>query len=260
MPINIVKIGGNVVNDEGKLENFLTAFASLKGDKILVHGGGKIATEIAKKLGVETKMIEGRRITDEPMRDVVMMVYGGLVNKKIVANLQSKNTNALGLTGADGGVILAKKREVHTIDYGFVGDIEKVNAALIETLLSQGITPVFAPLTYSPIDGVLNTNADTQASAIATALGGDKNVSLIYCFEKKGVLSDPSDDHSVIPVLKPDNYEAYKKEGVIYEGMIPKLDNAFDAVNNGVKRVIICEADDLLEAVEKGETGTQILI
>jgi len=260
MPINIVKIGGNVVNDEAKLERFLTAFASLKGDKILVHGGGKIATEIAKKLGVETKMIEGRRITDEPMREVVTMVYGGLVNKKIVASLQSKKTNALGLTGADGGIILAKKRDVKTIDYGFVGDIELVNTSLINTLLSQNITPVFAPLTYSPDYGVLNTNADTQASAIATALAGERIVNLIYCFEKKGVLSDPEDDNSVIPVLKPESYASYKKEGIIYEGMIPKLDNAFDAVQKGVKRVIICEADELIEAVEKGETGTQVLI
>ncbi|MFT4734183.1 MAG: acetylglutamate kinase [Algoriphagus sp.] len=260
MSVNIVKIGGNIVNDEVKLERFLTAFASLKGDKILVHGGGKIATEIANKLGVKTKMIEGRRITDEPMREVVTMVYGGLVNKKIVAILQSKKTNALGLTGADGGVILARKREVKAIDYGFVGDIETVNASLISTLLLQGITPVFAPLTYSLEYGILNTNADTQASAIARALAEKKIVNLIYCFEKKGVLSDPDDDNSVIPVLKPESYASFKKRGIIYDGMIPKLDNAFDAVHKGVKRVVICEADDLLNAVEKGETGTTILI
>lgn len=260
MVVNIIKIGGNVINDEEKLETFLSSFSALSGNKILVHGGGKVATKIAEDLGVETQMVEGRRITNADMRDVVTMVYGGLINKKIVASLQSVNCNAIGLTGADAGVVKAHKRPVKTIDYGFVGDIDGVNASFISSLLNQGITPVFAPLSYDKDFGILNTNADTQASAIATALSGDHEVNLIYCFEKKGVLLDAEDDDSVIPVLKPKLYEAYKASGVIYDGMIPKLDNAFDAVNKGVKKVIICEANELLAAVERGETGTQILI
>ncbi|AWV97965.1 acetylglutamate kinase [Arcticibacterium luteifluviistationis] len=260
MAVNIIKIGGNVINDEVKLKAFLASFAALSGDKILVHGGGKVATKIAKDLGVETEMVEGRRITNAEMRDVVTMVYGGLINKKIVASLQSLNCNAIGLTGADAGVIRAHKRPVKTIDYGYVGDIDSVNAVFISSLLSQEITPVFAPLSFDKDFGILNTNADTQASAIATALSGVHEVNLIYCFEKKGVLLDAEDDDSVIPVLKPKLYEEYKASGVIYDGMIPKLDNAFDAVHKGVKKVIICEANELLSAVERGETGTQILM
>jgi acetylglutamate kinase len=259
MKLNVIKIGGNVINDPNKLTEFLTTFAALKGNKILVHGGGKVATEIAKKLGVETKMVEGRRITDEPMRDVVTMVYGGLINKQIVAQLQANNCDAIGLTGADGGVILAKKRPVKTIDYGFVGDIEKVDNHFIGNLLQQHKTPIFAPLTFDKIGTMLNTNADTQASAVATAMSADYEVNLIYCFEKKGVLSNPKNDDSVIPKLTPENYETYKAKGVIYEGMIPKLDNAFAAIKNGVRQVTICHADELLNAVEKGNAGTRIV-
>jgi acetylglutamate kinase len=260
MPINIIKIGGNVIDNESKLEKFLTAYSQLKGEKILIHGGGKIATQIAKDLGIETKMVEGRRITDALMRDVVTMVYGGLINKRIVSSLQSKDCNALGLSGADANVVTSKKREVKEIDYGFVGDIEQVNVKFIISLLMQGISPVFASLSFDKEYGILNTNADTQASAIAVSLAELHVVNLIYCFEKKGVLSDASNKESVIPILKPDLYEQYKKEGVIYEGMIPKLDNAFNAVRNGVKKVIICEADDLLLAIEENKTGTHIMI
>lgn len=260
MQLNVIKIGGNVINNSEKLTKFLTAFAALKGDKILVHGGGKIATEIAKKMGIETKMVEGRRITDEPMRDVVIMVYGGLVNKQIVAQLQANSCDAIGLTGADGGVILAKKRPVKEIDYGFVGDIEKVDNQFISNLLSQRKTPVFAPLTFDKTGIMLNTNADTQASAIGVAMSEEFEVNLIYCFEKKGVLSDSENDDSVIAELTPENYENYKAAGVIYEGMIPKLDNAFAAIKNGVKQVTICHAEELLNAVEKGSSGTRIII
>jgi acetylglutamate kinase len=259
MPINIIKIGGNVIDNEIKLEKFLISFANLKGSKVLVHGGGKIATKMAKDLGIETTMVQGRRITDSQMRDVVTMVYGGLLNKRIVAALQSLDCNAIGLSGADANVITAKKREVKEIDYGYVGDIETVNDLFISNLLSQNIFPVFAPLTYDKQYGILNTNADTQASAIAEALAKSRVVNLIYCFEKKGVLSDTNNEDSVIPVLKPELYEKYKMEGVIYEGMIPKIDNAFKAVQNGVKKVIICEADELQNAVEHGQSGTQII-
>lgn len=259
MKLNVIKIGGNVINDSDKLSEFLTAFSKLKGNKILVHGGGKVATEIAKKLGVETKMVEGRRITDEPMRDVVTMVYGGLINKRIVAQLQANNCDAIGLTGADGGVILAKKRPVKTIDYGYVGDIEKVDNQFISNLLQQNKTPVFAPLTFDKSGTMLNTNADTQASAIGVAMSNGFEVNLIYCFEKKGVLSDPENDDSVIPQLTSELYEQYKADGVIYEGMIPKLDNAFAAIKSGVKQVTICHADELLNAVENGSAGTRVV-
>ncbi len=259
MKLNIIKIGGNVINDSDKLREFLAAFSQLRGYKILIHGGGKIATEIAKKLGVETNMVEGRRITDEPMRDVVTMVYGGLINKQIVAQLQANNCDAIGLTGADGGVILAKKRPVKTIDYGFVGDIEHVDNQFIDKLLQLNKTPVFAPLTFDKIGTMLNTNADTQASAVATAMSSLYEVNLIYCFEKKGVLFDAENDDSVIPQLTLELYEKYKKNGVIYEGMVPKLDNAFAAINNGVKQVTICHADELLNAIEEESTGTRIV-
>lgn len=255
--MNIVKIGGNVIDNPGKMAGFLQRFASLPGKKILVHGGGKIATKIAKELGIESKMVEGRRVTDAPMRDVVTMVYGGLVNKRIVAGLQRLGCNAIGLTGADGAGILAHKRPVKTIDYGFVGDVKKVNTPFISLLLQNGLTPVFAPLTFDAEGNILNTNADTQASEIAKALSRVEGVNLVYCFEKKGVLKDANDNATLIPRLTPETYEKYKSEGIIYDGMIPKLDNAFAAVQAGVKKVIICEADDLAEAVE-GAAGTTI--
>lgn len=255
--MNIVKIGGNVIDDPEKLAGFLGRFAALPGKKILVHGGGKIATKIAKELGIESKMVDGRRITDAPMRDVVTMVYGGLVNKRLVATLQRLGCNAIGLTGADGAGILAHKRPVKTIDYGFVGDVEQVNTPFLTLLLQNGLTPVFAPLTFDAEGNILNTNADTQASEIARALSGVEDVNLVYCFEKKGVLKDANDNTTLIPRLIPETYEKYKQEGIIYDGMIPKLDNAFAAVQAGVRKVIICEADDLTEAVQ-GAAGTTI--
>lgn len=255
--LNVIKIGGNVIDKPDKLAHFLKLFKNLKGNKILIHGGGKIATRTAERLNIETKMIEGRRVTDSAMRDVVIMVYGGLVNKDIVAQLQSLQCNAIGLSGADAGTVISEKRPAKEIDYGWVGDIKNVNKNSIDSLIQSGFTPVFAPLSYSKKDGLLNTNADTMASAIATSLSEIYEVSLIYCFEKKGVLSNPDDDDSVIPSLDYQTYGDLKKNGVVYQGMIPKLDNAYDALKNGVKKVIICEADSLIKAVDSA-AGTQL--
>jgi len=253
----VIKIGGNVIDNPEACARFLSNFAKIEGAKILVHGGGKVATQIAARLQIETQMVDGRRITDKPMLDVVTMVYGGLVNKNLVAQLQAAGCNAIGLTGADGGIIRSVKRPVKSIDYGFVGDIEKVNAAQITTLLSSEFVPVIAPLTYSSEGLLLNTNADTMASATAVAMAGNFEVNLIYCFEKKGVLSDPDDDLAVIPSLTPASYEEYKSAGVINKGMIPKLDNAFAALAEGVGKVTICHADDLGEALAAA-AGTTI--
>lgn len=253
----VIKIGGNVIDNPDACARFLDVFSKLPGMKILVHGGGKIATQIAAKLQIETQMVDGRRITDKPMLDVVTMVYGGLVNKNLVAALQSLECNAIGLTGADGGIIRSVKRPVKTIDYGFVGDIEEVDDEQINALLNSRLVPVVAPLTYSSEGSLLNTNADTMASALAVAMSKHYDVNLIYCFEKKGVLSDPDNDDAVIPFLIPASYAEYKTSGVINKGMIPKLDNAFAALDKGVKKVIICHADDLLIAA-RGESGTTI--
>lgn len=259
MKLTVVKIGGNVIDNPAFCEQFLKDFSDIPAPKILVHGGGKIATQVAEKLGIETVMVEGRRITDKAMLDVVTMVYGGLVNKSLVARMQQFGDNAIGLTGADGGVILSKKRPVKTIDYGFVGDIEKINSSFIASLLAQDIVPVFAPLTYDKEGNMLNTNADTQAQAIAVAMTEDYEVNLVYCFEKKGVLSDPEDDESVIAVLKPADYEHYKAEGAINKGMIPKLDNAFKALTDGVAQVTICHAKEVKLAVKDGIAGTVLI-
>lgn len=255
----VVKIGGNVIDNPEACARFLKAFAQLDAPKILVHGGGKVATQVAAKLQIETQMVDGRRITDQPMLDVVTMVYGGLVNKNLVAQLQAAGCNAIGLTGADGGIIRSIKRPVKTIDYGFVGDIEAVNGVQINAILSSGLTPIIAPLTYSAEGLLLNTNADTMASATAVAMSEAFKVNLIYCFEKKGVLSDPDDDEAVIGKLVPSTYEEYKATGAINKGMIPKLDNAFAALNAGVKQVTICHADELGNAVSGG-AGTAIVL
>jgi len=256
-PLYVVKIGGNVIDNPEACSRFLNDFAKLPSPKILVHGGGKVATQMAARLQIETVMVEGRRITDKAMLDVVTMVYGGLVNKNLVAQLQAVGCNAIGLTGADGGIIRSVKRPVKTIDYGFVGDIEEVNDQQIEALLKSGLIPVIAPLTYSNQGLLLNTNADTMASSAAVAMAKHYAVNLIYCFEKKGVLSDPEDDNAVINSLMPATYQEYKDSGVINKGMIPKLDNAFAALESGVSRVTICHADDLKAAID-GISGTQI--
>jgi acetylglutamate kinase len=256
-PLYVVKIGGNVIDNPEACSRFLNAFAKLSGVKILVHGGGKVATQIAAKLQIETQMVEGRRITDKPMLDVVTMVYGGLVNKNLVASLQAIGSNAIGLTGADGGIIRSVKRPVKTIDYGFVGDIEEVNDKQVCALLNSNLVPVIAPLTYNNEGSLLNTNADTMASAMAVAMASHYDVNLIYCFEKKGVLSDPDNDDSVISSITPEQYAGYKETGAINKGMIPKLDNAFAALQAGVKKVTICHADELIHAAT-GNSGTQM--
>jgi acetylglutamate kinase len=259
MQLTIIKIGGNVVDNPTLRENFLKDFAQIPSPKILVHGGGKIATQVAVKMDVETVMVEGRRITDKAMLDVVTMVYGGLVNKTLVAQLQSRGVNTIGLTGADAGVILSKKRPVATIDYGFVGDIEKVDNIFIDSLLQQNLTPIFAPLTYDKEGNMLNTNADTIAQSLAIAMSKNYEVNLVYCFEKKGVLTDVDDDNSVIPELQKPYYEQLKTNGAIHTGMIPKLDNAFKAIGEGVSQVTICHAAEVRLAVNDGVAGTRIM-
>lgn len=256
-PLYVVKIGGNVIDNPEACSRFLSAFAKLSGIKILVHGGGKVATQMAARLQIETQMVEGRRVTDKAMLDVVTMVYGGLVNKNLVAQLQSVGCNAIGLTGADGGIIRSVKRPVKTVDYGFVGDIEAVNDVQINALLHSNLIPVIAPLTYSDNGLLLNTNADTMASAMAVAMAKHYDVNLIYCFEKKGVLSDPDDDDSVIRSLTPGQYADYKDSGAINKGMIPKLDNAFAALEAGVTKVTICHAAELNQ-VDADGAGTII--
>jgi acetylglutamate kinase len=254
----VIKIGGNVIDNPELLNIFLKAFSKIKSPKILVHGGGKIATEIAEKLGLETTMHEGRRITDKPMLDVVTMVYGGLINKNIVALLNANNCKAIGLTGADGGIIIAKKRHPEPIDFGFVGDIKQVDSALITSLLAANLTPVFAPLTANTKGEMLNTNADTQAQAIAVAMSHIFETELVFCFEKNGVLTNSDDENSVIDNLVYTDYQNLKLSGAIFKGMIPKLDNAFKAIEDGVKSVRICHAKNLNLIIENQKTGTII--
>jgi acetylglutamate kinase len=252
--LTIIKVGGKVVEDTDSLNALLDQFHKISGYKILVHGGGNTATEIAGKLGLETKMIEGRRITDAAMLDVAIMVYGGLVNKKIVAGLQARNCNALGLTGADLGLVRAKKRSVHDIDFGFVGDVEEVNSRELRLLLNETVIPVIAPLTHDGKGQLLNTNADTIASEIATELSVYYNVFLFFCFEKKGVLLDQNDETSMIFELDSELFQQYKNEGIISAGMIPKLENAFIAKRKGVKEVLITNAHSIATG-----RGTRIL-
>ncbi|MFK7900216.1 MAG: acetylglutamate kinase [Cyclobacteriaceae bacterium] len=256
MEIKVVKIGGNVINDEAKLYQFLKDFASISGPKVLVHGGGKVASELAQSIGLEVKMVEGRRVTDEKMLDVVTMVYAGLLNKKIVANLQALNCNALGLSGADGNTIQSHKRTGSSLDYGFVGDVDEVNDSLLHQLIEQGVIPVFSAITHDKKGQLLNTNADTIASSVATGLSEKANVQLVYCFELPGVLTDINNHSSVIPVINKEAYRQYKEQGVIADGMIPKLDNCFSAISKGVKSVAICQAEKVNELVE----GTFTLI
>jgi acetylglutamate kinase len=268
MKLFVIKIGGNIIDDEKQLSSFINDFVSIKENKILVHGGGKIATELSKQLGIEAKMVDGRRITDADTLKAVQMVYGGLINKNIVAQLQSRNCNAIGLTGADANIILATKRPPlslgrgvggEAIDFGFVGDIKKVNADKIHALLNSGFSPVIAPLTHDGKGQMLNTNADTMASAIAVAMTKVSEVNLIYCFEKSGVLKNVEDENSVIEKMNISDYEKYKAEGIISKGMIPKLDNAFDAIKQGVKSVIICHAKDLKRITENKNGGTTLM-
>lgn len=241
--ITVVKVGGAIVEDEHHLDELLDHFAAIKGRKILIHGGGRQATKIASSLGLESKMVNGRRITDADMLNVVTMVYGGLVNKNIVAHLQARHTNALGLTGADMDLIRSHKRPLKDgIDYGFVGDVEKINGFALHNIVEQGIIPVMAPLTHDGLGNILNTNADTIASETAKALARFYDVTLIYSFEKKGVLNNPADEESVIPVITREDFNRYVTEGIVAGGMIPKLENALAAIDNGVRQVIITQA------------------
>jgi acetylglutamate kinase len=249
--LKIVKIGGNVINDEVRLSSFLDDFAAVQGHKLLVHGGGRRATDLASSLGLQTKMVDGRRITDEEGLEVVTMVYAGLLNKKIVAGLQAVECNALGMSGADGNSIMAHKRTGSEIDYGFAGDIDRVDASMIASLLHAGLTPVFCAITHDCRGQLLNTNADTIASELARALCDDFEVELTYCFEKEGVLEDLENETSVIEHLNLEKFHEMKNKGLISEGMLPKLENSFDALKNGVTRVIIGQPELLMDADRK---------
>ena len=252
--LTIVKVGGAVVEDELQLSQLLKDFSAIEGRKVLVHGGGRKATKMAERLGIETKMVEGRRITDADMLEVVTMVYGGLVNKNLVAKLQANGVNALGLTGADANAIRSHKRPLKNgVDYGFVGDVDQADGEMLGRLIEAGITPVMAPLTHDGEGHILNTNADTIASETAKALANLYEVTLIFSFEKKGVLRNPDDDDSVIATITHADFERYKADGTISGGMLPKIENALSAVDAGVSKVIIT----LATAID-GKHGTTI--
>lgn len=252
--LTVVKVGGAVVEDEAQLTQLLKDFSAIQGKKVLIHGGGRRATQVAASLGIESKMVGGRRITDADMLSVVTMVYGGLVNKNLVARLQANRVNALGLTGADMDVIRSHKRPIKDgVDFGFVGDVDRADGQILRHLIDAGITPVMAPLTHDGQGHILNTNADTIASETAKALAPYYDVTLIYSFEKKGVLRNPDDDNSVIPTITRADFEQYKADGTISGGMLPKIENALSAIDAGVSRVIIT----LATAID-GESGTKI--
>lgn len=242
--IHVIKIGGGVLENEAHRDAFLRQFAAIEGPKVLVHGGGRLATTMADRLGVQTQMIDGRRVTDQETLNIVTMVYGGLVNKQVVAQLQTMGVNAIGLTGVDGGWMRSVKRPIKNgIDYGFVGDVTEVNGFYLRMLIGMGLTPVIAPITYSAEGLLLNTNADTVASMTAISLEPD--VQLTFCFEKAGVLSNPDDESSLIPRITRESYTQLKADGIISGGMIPKIDNAFAAIEHGVQSVRITHASNL---------------
>ncbi|MFN4762514.1 acetylglutamate kinase [Gillisia sp. Q332] len=252
--LKVVKIGGKLIEDEEKFQLFLKDFSSLEGPKILVHGGGNYATEMADKLGYETKMIDGRRITDSNSLKVIIMTYGGLINKSMVAKLLALDCNSIGLCGADGGSIISTKREVKDIDYGFVGDIAEINSAFISSLLEQNITPVFSAISCTREGELLNTNGDSVAAELAIALSSSYETELYFCFEKKGVLENAADDNSVIENLNLKKYKALLAEKVISDGMLPKLYNCFQALESGVSK--ICLGDSSL--LQKNSKHTKI--
>ena len=242
--IHVIKIGGGVLENEAHRDAFLRQFAAIKGPKVLVHGGGRLATTMADRLGVQTQMIDGRRVTDQETLNIVTMVYGGLVNKQVVAQLQTMGVNAIGLTGVDGGWMRSVKRPIKNgIDYGYVGDVTEVNGFYLRMLIGMGLTPVIAPITYSAEGLLLNTNADTVASMTAISL--EPEVQLTFCFEKAGVLSNPDDESSLIPRITRESYTQLKADGIISGGMIPKIDNAFAAIEHGVQSVRITHASNL---------------
>lgn len=253
--LTLIKVGGKIVEEEATLQSLLSDFAAIDGRKVLVHGGGRSATKLAARLGIESQMVNGRRITDAETLKIVTMVYGGLVNKNIVARLQACGVNALGLTGADMDVIRSVKRPVKDVDYGFVGDVERVDATLLGDLIAKGVVPVMAPLTHDGCGNMLNTNADTIAGETAKALARLFDVTLVYCFEKRGVLRDENDDNSVIPQITRADFEQLVVDGVVQGGMIPKLENAFEALRAGVSQVIITQAS----AINTPGEGTRIV-
>ena len=254
--LTIIKVGGKIVENSESLNSLLKDFAAVEGKKLLVHGGGRSATQMAARLGVETKMVDGRRITDEAMLEVVTMVDGGLVNKRIVAGLQALGIDAVGLTGADMNIVLSDKRKVSAVDYGWVGDVKRVNAEAVATLIESGCCPVVAPLTHDGCGHVLNTNADTMAGEMAKAMAAHYDVTLMFCFEKPGVLADENDDSSLIPTITPAVLDDLKRRGVVSGGMIPKLDNAIACVSAGVESVVITQADRIADPY----AGTKICL
>lgn len=254
--LTIIKVGGKIVENSESLNSLLKDFAAVEGKKLLVHGGGRSATQMAARLGVETKMVDGRRITDEAMLEVVTMVYGGLVNKRIVAGLQALGIDAVGLTGADMNIVLSDKRKVSAVDYGWVGDVKRVNAEAVVTLIESGCCPVVAPLTHDGCGHMFNTNADTMAGEMAKAMAAHYDVTLMFCFEKPGVLADENDDSSLIPTITPAVLDDLKRRGVVSGGMIPKLDNAIACVSAGVESVVITQADRIADPY----AGTKICL
>ncbi len=266
-PLAIIKISGNIIDEEDKLSAFLGAFAAVKGKKILVHGGGKLATRLAETLGIPQQLVEGRRITDAETLKIVTMVYAGYINKNIVAQLQAKGCNAVGLSGADGNAILAHKRGVgarsvasgidKAIDYGYAGDIDRIDGKFLAGLLQQDKSLVFAPITHDGKGQLLNTNADTIAGQLAIALSSDFDTTLVYSFEKRGVLMDVADENSLIGQINASSYQKLKDQQLIFAGMIPKLDNAFAALADGVGKVVIGRAEELQQLLT-GKSGTTI--
>ena len=258
----IVKIGGNVIDHSEKLEAFLKDFSELQKPKILVHGGGKLATKLAEKLEIPQEFFEGRRITNQETRDVAVMVYAGLINKNIVATLQKNKLNAIGFSGADANVIPAHKRPVKTVDFGWVGDVEteKINAEFITKVIAENVCPIFCAITHDGKGNLLNTNADTIASSLAVALSSDFDINLVYCFEKNGVLENIEDENSVISKIIPDTYAQLKENNIVNEGMIPKIDNAFAAIEKGVKSVFIVKETFLKRLINENDrtSGTEI--
>ncbi len=243
--LTLIKVGGKIVEEPDTLNQLLDDFSKIKGHKALVHGGGRSATAMAAKLGIESQMVNGRRVTDSETLKVVTMVYGGLVNKQIVAGLQARGINALGLTGADMNYMLSDKRPIKEVDYGFVGDVKAVNSDILADLIHKGVVPVLAPLTHDGKGNMLNTNADTIAGEAAKVLAKHFEVTLMFCFEKKGVLADENDDKSMVEKITPEIFKKLVSENIVQGGMIPKLENAFDALKTGVKEVIITRADGI---------------
>lgn len=252
--LKIIKVGGNIIDNEAALEKFLSQFSTLKGPKLLVHGGGKLASKMAKDMNVAVNMVDGRRVTDADTLDIITMVYAGKINKNIVAKLQANNCNAVGFSGADGNTIVSIKRPVKKIDYGFVGDVKKVNIKVLDVLLKNNITPVFCAITHDKNGQLLNTNADTIASELAIGLSKLYRVELFYCFEKNGVLMSVEDDNSVIEHMDYGTYEMLKHQGTFHDGMLPKLDNSFHAIEAGVSRVFIGNSTMMINKKQKFTT------